>query len=74
MARGKAPTFQVQRATILDAAAGLFAARGFHHASMAEIARECGVSKALLIGLAVCWVGMGTYVLSEKLKKRRKKD
>ena len=41
-------TFQVQRATILDAAAGLFAARGFHHASMAEIARECGVSKALL--------------------------
>ena len=33
-----------------------------------------GVSKALLIGLAVCWVGMGTYVLSEKLKKRRKKD
>jgi len=48
MARGKAPTFQVQRATILDAAAGLFAARGFHHASMAEIARECGVSKALL--------------------------
>jgi len=48
MARGKAPTFQIQRATILDAAAGLFAARGFHHASMAEIARECGVSKALL--------------------------
>ena len=33
-----------------------------------------GVSKALLIGLAVCWVGMGTYVLSEKLNKRRKKD
>lgn len=32
------------------------------------------VSRALLIGLAVCWVGMGTYVLSEKLKKRRKKD
>ncbi|WP_454455771.1 TetR/AcrR family transcriptional regulator [Thauera phenylacetica] len=48
MARGKAPTFQLQRATILDAAAGLFAARGFHNASMAEIARECGVSKALL--------------------------
>ena len=48
MARGKAPTFQVQRATIVDAAAGLFAARGFHNASMAEIARECGVSKALL--------------------------
>ena len=33
-----------------------------------------GVSKALLIGLAVCWVGMGVYVLREKLNKRRKKD
>ena len=32
------------------------------------------VSKALLIGLAVCWVGMGAYVLREKLNKRRKKD
>ena len=32
------------------------------------------VSKALLIGLAVCWVGMGVYVLREKLNKRRKKD
>ncbi len=48
MARGRAPTFQLQRATILDAAAGLFAAEGFHNASMAEIARACGVSKALL--------------------------
>ena len=33
-----------------------------------------GVSKALLIGLLLCWVGMGIYVLSEKLNKRRKKD
>ena len=32
------------------------------------------VSRALLIGLAVCWVGMGAYVLREKLNKRRKKD
>lgn len=48
MARGKAPTFQLQRATILDAAADLFAARGFHNASMAEVARACGVSKSLL--------------------------
>ena len=48
MTRGKAPTFQLQRATILDAAADLFAARGFHNASMAEIARACGVSKPLL--------------------------
>ena len=33
-----------------------------------------GVSRALLIGLAVCWVGMGIYILREKLNKRRKKD
>ena len=32
------------------------------------------VSKALLIGLAVCWVGMGVYVLREKRKMHRKKD
>ena len=32
------------------------------------------VSRALLIGLAVCWVGMGVCVLREKLKMRRKKD
>ena len=30
-----------------------------------------GVSKALLIGLLVCWVAMGIYVLREKCKKRR---
>jgi AcrR family transcriptional regulator len=48
MARPKAPTFELQRAAMLQAAAGLFAREGFHHASMAAIAAECGVSKALL--------------------------
>lgn len=48
MARPKAPTFDLQRAAILGAAAGLFARHGFHHASMSELAAECGVSKALL--------------------------
>lgn len=48
MARGKAATFELQRATILGAAAALFAERGFHNASMSEIARACAVSKPLL--------------------------
>jgi AcrR family transcriptional regulator len=48
VARPKAPTFESQRAAILQAAATLFAARGFHHASMAELAQACGTSKALL--------------------------
>lgn len=48
MARGKAPTFELQRGAIMVAAAGLFARKGFHNASMAEIAAACGVSKPLL--------------------------
>jgi len=48
MARGKAPTFDAQRAAILAAAADLFADKGFHNASMAELALACGVSKPLL--------------------------
>ncbi len=48
MARGKAPTFEVQRATILAEAARLFAKRSFPNASMAELAKACGVSKPLL--------------------------
>ena len=48
MARPKAPTFDLQRSAILEAAAALFAAQGFHHASMAELAAACGVSKPLL--------------------------
>jgi AcrR family transcriptional regulator len=48
MPRGKAATFELQRATILQAAAQLFAQKGFAGASMADLARACGVSKALL--------------------------
>jgi AcrR family transcriptional regulator len=48
MARPKAATFDLQRAAILEAAADLFATHGFHHASMADLAHACKVSKALL--------------------------
>jgi AcrR family transcriptional regulator len=48
MPRGKAPTFELQRATILQSAAQLFAEKGFVGASMADLARACRVSKALL--------------------------
>jgi AcrR family transcriptional regulator len=48
MARTRAPTFDQQRASILQAAARLFAERGFEGASMAELAQACGVSKPLL--------------------------
>jgi AcrR family transcriptional regulator len=48
MPRGKAPTFEAQRGAIQRAAARLFADQGFRGASMADLARACGVSKALL--------------------------
>ncbi len=48
MARGKSASFEVQRGAILQEAARLFARHGFHNASMAELAKACGISKALL--------------------------
>lgn len=48
MARGKAATFEMQRASILKSAADLFADKGYHAAAMSELARACGVSKPLL--------------------------
>ena len=30
-----------------------------------------GASKALLITLAVCWLGMGAYVITDKIKKKK---
>ncbi len=48
MARTKAPSFEQQRAMILQAAAELFASRGYPDASMATLARACHVSKPLL--------------------------
>lgn len=48
MPRGKAPTFELQRAGIQHAAARLFAERGFAGASMSDLAQACGISKPLL--------------------------
>jgi AcrR family transcriptional regulator len=48
MPRGKAASFDLQRTAILQAAAELFAERGFRGASMAQLARACRVSKPLL--------------------------
>jgi AcrR family transcriptional regulator len=48
MARTRAAGFGRQRATIRDAAAREFAANGYAAATIADIARACGVSKALM--------------------------
>ena len=48
MARPRAPTFDLQRTSILGAAAELFAARGYPSTSMAALASASGMSKALL--------------------------
>ena len=48
MARTKAAGFDKQRAAIRDAAAREFAAKGYAAATIADIARTCGVSKALM--------------------------
>jgi AcrR family transcriptional regulator len=48
MARTKAATFDAQRAAIRDAGTRLFAAKGYASASIADLARACGVSKALM--------------------------
>jgi AcrR family transcriptional regulator len=48
MPRRKAATFETQRAAIRDAAAQLFADKGYPSASIADLARACGVSKALM--------------------------
>lgn len=48
MARPRAADHDGKRQAILEAAAELFAARGYDATAMAEVARACGVSKALL--------------------------
>ncbi len=48
MARTKAASFDAQRAAIRDAATRLFADKGYASASIAELARACGISKALM--------------------------
>ncbi len=48
MARTKAASFDTQRAAIRDAAAREFADKGYAAATIADIARACGVSKTLM--------------------------
>jgi len=48
MPRGRAANFDLQRQTILQRAAELFASRGYSGTSMHEIAAALGISKALL--------------------------
>lgn len=48
MARPRAADHDDKRQAILEAAARLFASAGYDATSMAEVARACGVSKALL--------------------------
>jgi AcrR family transcriptional regulator len=48
MPRGIAPEHSIQRHTILRVSADTFAQMGYASATMAEIARRCGVSKSLL--------------------------
>ncbi len=48
MARPRAQDFDAKRGQILDSAAEVFATEGMDRASMALIARQAGVSKALL--------------------------
>ncbi len=48
MARPQSPDYDRRRAAILDAAARLYAARGFNGASVADLANACGTSKSLI--------------------------
>lgn len=48
MVRPRADNYEERRQEILDAAAAMFAGRGFDGASIASIASACGVSKSLL--------------------------
>jgi AcrR family transcriptional regulator len=48
MARTKSPDYDARRQFILDQAAELFAAQGFHSASISAIAEACKSSKSLI--------------------------
>jgi AcrR family transcriptional regulator len=48
MARARSEHFELNRDTIVRAAAALFAAQGYTGTSMNDVARACGVSKPLL--------------------------
>ena len=48
MSRNRADTYGLKIGHIRSTAAALFADNGFSRTSVAELARECGVSKALI--------------------------
>lgn len=48
MARPQSADYDDRRRAILDAAADLFAERGFHGCSISDLANACGMSKSLL--------------------------
>ena len=48
MARTQARDYEQRRQRILDTAAQLFARNGFHNTAIADVAKECGISKSLL--------------------------
>ncbi|MFN3658004.1 MAG: TetR/AcrR family transcriptional regulator [Pseudolabrys sp.] len=48
MARPRAAGYDDKRQAIIDRSAALFAQHGYDRASMAEVAKACGMSKALL--------------------------
>ena len=48
MARPQSPDYDKRREAILDAAASLYARRGFAGASVADLASACGTSKSLI--------------------------
>ncbi len=48
MARARSAHFEPNRETIVRASAALFAAQGYTATTMNDVARECGISKALL--------------------------
>jgi AcrR family transcriptional regulator len=48
MARPQSPDYDKRRDAIVEAAAQLFARRGFKGASIADLAKSCGTSKALI--------------------------
>lgn len=48
MVRPRADNYEQRRGEILDAAASMFAEKGFDGSSISQIAKSCGVSKALV--------------------------
>jgi AcrR family transcriptional regulator len=48
MARPQSPDYDKRRQAIVEAAAHLYARRGFQGASIADLAKACGTSKALI--------------------------